>query len=210
MQNMGRSSVDDRARRCGCLGRMVNKVDTLSTQNALLWGVAWLIISTLGGWYYGLMPVSAVGYDVVAHLPLVWHLMLNLVVWLVSASLLYVVILLYNRKAKFVDSYGRLLFAHWPATLLLLPVVAVGKVKYAMFSNDFMLLLRDDSLVALLMALFCVVVVVWMLYWSYVAFRRAAGRGDWSTWASFIIGYYLANRVTEWAVEAIYRGIEMG
>jgi hypothetical protein len=79
-----------------------------------------------------------------------------------------------------------------------------------MFSNDFMLLLRDDSLVALLMALFCVVVVVWMLYWSYVAFRRAAGRGDWSTWASFIIGYYLANRVTEWAVEAIYRGIEMG
>jgi hypothetical protein len=101
---------------------MVNKVDTLSTQNALLWGVAWLIISTLGGWYYGLMPVSAVGYDVVAHLPLVWHLMLNLVVWLVAASLLYVVILLYNRKAKFVDSYGRLLFAHWPATLLLLPV----------------------------------------------------------------------------------------
>lgn len=194
----------------GLLCRIVNKVDTISTQNALLWGLAWLIISTIAGWYLSVMPVSVVGYDVVGYLPLWWHLMLNIVVWIIPSSVLYVFALFSNRQAKVVDTYARLLFAHWPATLLLLPVAVIGKVKYAMFSSDFMQLLRGDVLVAVLMLLFCVVIVVWMLYWSYVAFRRAAGRGDWTTWASFIIGYYFANRVTVWVLESILRGIEMG
>ena len=206
---MSESKSDIGAAAEGILSRLANKSCRISEQNALLWGVAWLIISTIAGWYYCFMPSSTVGYDVVGYLPLWWHLMLNIVVWIIPSSVLYVFALFSNRQAKVIDTYARLLFAHWPATLLLLPVAVIGKVKYAMFSSDFMQLLRGDVLVAVLMLLFCVVIVVWMLYWSYVAFRRAAGRGDWTTWASFIIGYYFANRVTVWVLESILRGIEM-
>ena len=207
---MTKCKVENYTERRGIICRLVNRVDDISTQNALLWGLAWLIISTLAGWYLSVMPVSVVGYDVVGYMPLWWHLMLNIVVWIIPSSVLYVFILFHSRAAKLTDCYARLLFAHWPATLLLMPVVVIGKIKYAMFSSDFMQLLRSDALVAVLMALFCVVVVVWMLYWSYVAFRRGAGRSDWTTWASFIIGYYLANRLCMWVIEAIYQGIEIG
>lgn len=207
---MTKCELENKSERRGILCRLVNRVDDISTQNALLWGLAWLIISTIAGWYLCVMPMSVVGYDVVGYMSLWWHLMLNLMVWIIPSSVLYVIILFHSRAAKVTDCYARLLFAHWPATLLLLPVVVIGKVKYAIFSNDFMQLLRGDALEAVLMALFCVVIVVWMLYWSYVAFRRGAGRGDWTTWSSFIIGYYLANRLCVWVLEAICQGIGIG
>ena len=206
---MSKRRVDSDTEPVGVIQRLAGKVESISMQNALLWGVAWLIISTIGGWYYCAMPSGVVGYDVVGQLPLAWHLMLNVVVWIVTASVLYVVILLHNRGAQFTDTYARLLFAHWPATLLLLPVVVVGKVKYAMFTNDFMTLLHNDTLTAVLMALFSIVVVVWMLYWSYTASRRGAGGGRF-VWFSFIVGYYLASRVCVWVLEAICRGIVIG
>lgn len=207
---MTKCELENKSERRGILCRLVNRVDDISTQNALLWGLAWLIISTIAGWYLCVMPMSVVGYDVVGYMSLWWHLMLNLMVWIIPSSVLYVIILFHSRAAKVTDCYARLLFAHWPATLLLLPVVVIGKVKYAIFSNDFMQLLRGDALEAVLMALFCVVIVVWMLYWSYVAFRRGAGRGVWTTWSSFIIGYYLANRLCVWVLEAICQGIGIG
>ena len=207
---MSKRRVDSDTQRVGIIPRLVGKVESISMQNALLWGIAWLIISTIGGWYFCAMPSSAVGYDIVGQLPLAWHLMLNVVVWIVTASLLYVVILLHNRRAKFTDTYARLLFAHWPATLLLLPVVIVGKMKYALFSHDFMTLFQNDTLTAVLMALFSVAVVVWMLYWSYTAFRRGAGTGSGYTWFSFIVGYYLADRLCVWVLETICQGIGIG
>ena len=207
---MSECRVDGGAPHTSLLCRIAGKVDSISMQNALLWGVAWLIISTIGGWYYCIMPSGVVDYEVVGKLPLLYHLMFNVVVWMVSASVLYVVILLHNRGAKLTDTYARLLFAHWPATLLLLPVVVVGKVDYAMFTSDFMTLLHSNALTAVLMALYSFVVVVWMLYWSYRAFRRSAGGHSRVTWPSFIISYYLASRLCVWTIEAICRGIEIG
>lgn len=194
----------------GVMGRLLHRVESITRTNALLWGVAWLIISTIAGWYLCLAPSGVVGYDVVGYMPLVRHLVLNCVVWVSMASVVYVVMLILSRKAEFVDSYARLLFAHWPATLLLLPVFVVGKIKYAMFANDFMALMRGDALMAVLMALFSVVVVVWVLYWSYTAFRRGVGREGWITWSSFIIGYYLASKFCEWVLDVVYQGFMIG
>ena len=181
----------------------VHRAENISQTNALLWGVAWLIISTIGGWRLLLAPAGVVGYDVVGYMPLILHLLLNSIVWLCLASVVYVFMLLLNRKAKFVDSYARLLYAHWPVTLMLLPVFVVGKVKYAMFVNDFMALLRSDALMAVLMALFSVVIVIWTLYWSYTVFRRGVSREGWATWCSFIVGYYLASKFCVWVLEVV-------
>lgn len=207
---MSKCSVEGEVAKSGVVCRLANKPATIASRNALLWGVAWLIISTIGGWYFCLTPEGVVGYDVVGLLPLYWHLMLNAVVWIIPASLLYVVILFHNREAKVVESYGRLLFAHWPAVLLILPVTVVGKLKYAMFSNDFMALLHSDALTVVLMALFSIAIAVWMLYWSYSAFRHLAGHQNWATWSSFIVGYYLASKLCGWVLEAIYQGAVIG
>jgi hypothetical protein len=59
------------------LKRMVNRPETISYTNALLWGVAWLIISTIGGWRLLLAPTSVVSYDVVGYMPLIRHLLLT-------------------------------------------------------------------------------------------------------------------------------------
>lgn len=194
----------------GFIHRIVHRVESISQTNALLWGVAWLIISTIAGWYLCLAPTGVVGYDVVGYMPLVRHLVLNCVVWISMASVVYIFMLILNTKAKFVDSYARLLFAHWPVTLLLLPVFVVGKVKYAMFCNEFMTLLQGDALTAVLMALYCLVIVVWMLYWSYTAFRRGVEREGWATWCSFILGYYLASKFCEWVLDVVYQGFMVG
>jgi hypothetical protein len=188
----------------------VHRAENISKTNALLWGVAWLIISTIAGWRLLLAPAGVVGYDVVGYMPLAHHLLLNAVVWMCLASVVYLFMLLLNSKAKFVDSYARLLFAHWPVTLMLLPALVVGKVKYAMFVNDFMALLHADALTAVLMALLSVVIVVWTLYWSYAAFRRGVSRGGWATWCSFILGYYLASRLCEWVLGAVCQGFVVG
>ena len=192
------------------LKRMVNRPETISYTNALLWGVAWLIISTIGGWHLSLVPSGVVDYDVVGYMPLTYHLLLNCVVWICLASVVYLFMLMLNKKAKFMDSYARLLFAHWPVTLMLLPLFVVGKIDYSLFVNDFMGLLRSDALVALLMALFSVLIVVWTLYWSYIVFRRGVGRGGWITWCSFIVGYYLASRFCIWVLDTVYQGLLVG
>ena len=188
------------------LKRMVNRPENISRTNALLWGLAWLIISTIGGWRLLLAPSGVVDYNVVGYMPLTHHLMLNCVVWICLASVVYLFMLLLNKKAQFVDSYARLLFAHCPVTLMLLPVFVVGKIKYSMFVNDFMVLLHSDALTAVLMALFSVLIVVWTLYWSYTVFRRGVGRGGWTTWCSFIVGYYLASRFCVWVLDTVYQG----
>lgn len=201
---------DNRSAKRGVIYRMMHRVESISQTNALLWGVAWLIISSICGWYLCLAPQDVVGYDVVGYMPLVHSLMLNCVVWIAMASVVYVVMLILNRRAKLVDSYARLLFAHWPVTLMLLPVWVVGKVKYAMFVNDFTTLLSVDALTAVLMALYSVAIVLWMLYWSYTAFRRGVGRDDWSVWCSFIVGYYLASKFTAWVLSVVYQGVIVG
>jgi uncharacterized YccA/Bax inhibitor family protein len=86
---------------------------------------------------------------------------------------------------------------------MLLPLFVVGKIDYSLFVNDFMGLLRSDALMAVLMALFSVVIVVWTLYWSYTVFRRGVSRGGWATWCSFIVGYYLASKFCVWVLEVV-------
>ena len=82
------------------LWRMVNRPAVNSKRNALLWGVAWLIISAIGGWHLRVAPASVMGYDLYGYLPLLWHLMLNVVVCVVPISLFMVAALIVNRRTN--------------------------------------------------------------------------------------------------------------
>ena len=207
---MSRIGVKSGAQGLGWFSSIIYRVESITTQNALLWGLAWLIISTIAGWYLCLIPSGVVGYQVVGLSPLVWYLMQNVVVWIISASVLYAVVLLHNRRAQVVDTYGRLLFAHWPATLLLLPVVVVGKVEYCLLVSDLAAAFAANAITTVLYMLFVIVVVLWVAWWSYLAFRRGAGRGGWVTVVSYAVGCIVATLLSSWVLDVIWRGAQIG
>ena len=192
------------------LWRMVNRPAVNSKRNALLWGVAWLIISAIGGWHLRVAPASVMGYDLYGYLPLLWHLMLNVVVCVVPISLFMVAALIVNRSTNVGELFSRMLFAHWPATLLLLPAMFVGEVKYAMLNNALARVFESDVVVALLFSVLLFVVVVWVLYWGYVAFRVATQRGAWLTMIVYLNALVLSALLTNEVLDATYLWLRMG
>ena len=192
------------------LWRMVNRPAVNSKRNALLWGVAWLIISAIGGWHLRVAPASVMGYDLYGYLPLLWHLMLNVVVCVVPISLFMVAALIVNRSTNVGELFSRMLFAHWPATLLLLPAMFVGEVKYAMLNNALARVFESDVVVALLFSVLLFVVVVWVLYWGYVAFRVATQRGGWLTMIVYLNALVLSALLTNEVLDATYLWLRMG
>ena len=192
------------------LWRMVNRPAVNSKRNALLWGVAWLIISAIGGWHLRVAPASVMGYDLYGYLPLLWHLMLNVVVCVVPISLFMVAALIVNRSTNVGELFSRMLFAHWPATLLLLPAMFVGEVKYAMLNNALARVFESDVVVALLFSVLLFVVVVWVLYWGYVAFRAATQRGGWLTMIVYLNALVLSALLTNEVLDTLYLWLRMG
>lgn len=191
------------------LWRMVNRPAVNSKRNALLWGVAWLIISAIGGWHLRVAPASVMGYDLYGYLPLLWHLMLNVVVCVVPISLFMVAALIVNRSTNVGELFSRMLFAHWPATLLLLPAMFVGEVKYALLNNDLAKVFESDVVAALLFSALLFVVVVWVLYWDYVAFRVATQRGGWLTMIVYLNALVLSALLTNEVLDATYLWLRM-
>ena len=192
------------------LWRMVNRPAVNSKRNALLWGVAWLIISAIGGWHLRVAPASVMGYDLYGYLPLLWHLMLNVVVCVVPISLFMVAALIVNRSTNVGELFSRMLFAHWPATLLLLPAMFVGEVKYALLNNALAKVFESDVVAALLFSVLLFVVVVWVLYWGYVAFRVATQRGGWLTMIVYLNALVLSALLTNEVLDTLYLWLRMG
>lgn len=191
------------------LWRMVNRPAVNSKRNALLWGVAWMIISAIGGWHLRVAPVSIVGYDLYGYLPLLWHLLVNVVVCVVPISLFVVAALIVNRHTNVGELFARMLFAHWPATLLLLPAMFVGEVKYALLNNDLANVFESDVVAALLFSALLFVVVVWVLYWGYVAFRAVTQRGRWLTMLVYLNALVLSALLTNEVLDATYLWLRM-
>ena len=159
------------------LVRLIDHPANIGARNALLWGVAWLIVGSMVGWYFRLVPTSLVGYNVSGYVPLIWVVLFNLVIWIVSAVPLFTVAVIRNRKTGVEELFGRVLYAHWPVNLLMVPALFRGqRVAYASFMADPAQAIAVDPLYGWLMAVLCGVVVMWYLYWCYVAFSAACKR----------------------------------
>ena len=79
---------------------VVRRVETISEQNALLWGVAWLIIAAIVGWYFRLMPSSVVSFVPTGYVSLFWSLVLNMVLGVVWSLLFIPLALVRNPKVR--------------------------------------------------------------------------------------------------------------
>lgn len=200
------SKRGNRGGRGSFVANVLRRPQTISTNNALLWGVAWLILGTIACWHFWFLPISSFGYVATGYTPLVWQLAFNLIVGFVSVVLFFSFGVMSNRRVGFVDIFGRMLFARWPITLLIL----LGLIDGSLFSE----LMRNpgaaydiNPMYTLLMALGAVVILLWSLYWGYLAYCRATQRKGIVTLVVYVVAVVLSYLLSKVTMSAVYKNI---
>ena len=199
------NSVDD-ATSESFLMRLLNRPGVLSPTHALLKGIAWLIVGVIMGWYFNLIPSSVISFTW-ADVRLMWHLALALVSWISSTVLLFAVAALLNRRVVISELFGRMLYAHWPVLLLMLPGITDDKVAYATFMQSPETAFSTHTLYASCMSLMCVVILLWYLYWGYVAFRRSVMRSNIVVVVLYAMAMLISWYMSNVALDAVYAGL---
>ncbi len=161
---------------------MLKRPATNKTNNALLWGLAWLIITAIVGWFFRIMPTSSFGVITTDYVSLLNHVIVNLVVWITACAVPFLLAVVINHKTKMVELFGRMLFAHWPVVILMLPAIFGDKVAFSTYmsglaSFDFDVTFGCQMAYSIWMSILVLGVLVWYLYWSYLAFNAATCRG---------------------------------
>lgn len=160
------------ATRCG-MWSIIHRPSVIKRNNALLWGLAWLIIASIAGWCFRLLPTSAYGVVASVYVPLVWYLVLNVVIWITWVLLFYLVAVVVNRRVDSVDLFGRMLFAHWPVTLVMAIPIIGDRIAFSTLINSPITSLRLSPLLSVVAILVMLFIGLWWLYWSYLAFRES-------------------------------------
>lgn len=186
--------------------RMVDRPATNESSMALMWGLAWLIVGIILCWYLDLVPTSMFGYTWGA-VSLAWNTALGLVMWVSSTVLFYGAALLFSREVSVTELFGRMLFAHWPVTLMLLPAVVGDKVAYSTFMSHPTVAFEQAPVYAVLMAIFSAVVLVWYFYWGLCAFRRSLSRSGAVVFIAYVVAFVLSYILSQYTLDAVYAGI---
>ena len=189
------------------IARMLKRPATNSSNNALLWGLAWLIIGVICAWHFAFVPTSMIGYTASVKLSLVWQLALGVAVWVSFGVVYFAFGVMRNRATGVTEMFGRMLFAHWPVTLLLVPGVFLNRVAYSTFMSDPVVAYANYPTDSIIIATVVVVVGLWALYWGYLAFCRATQRSGFLSLVCYVIATPLAYYLSTLVVQAILRGV---
>ena len=189
------------------IARMLKRPATNSSNNALLWGLAWLIVGVICAWHFAFVPTSMIGYTASVKLPLVWQLALGVAVWVSFGVVYFAFGVMRNRATGVTEMFGRMLFAHWPVTLLLVPGVLLNRVAYSTFMADPVVAYANYPTDSIIIAAVVVVVGLWALYWGYLAFCRATQRKGLVSFVCYAIATPLAYYLSTLVVQAILRGV---
>ena len=189
------------------IARMLQRPAPNSRNNALLWGLAWLIIGVIGAWYFAIMPTSMIGYTVCGNVRLIWQLALGVAVWMSFGVVYFAFGVMRNRGTSLVEMFGRMLFAHWPITLLIVPGIFISRTAYATFMVNPGVAYLNYPTDTIIMAVVAVVVGLWTLYWGYLAFCRATQRSGFVSLLCYVIATPLAYYLSKLVVGAITKGI---
>lgn len=185
---------------------MVRRPATISSNNALLWGVAWLIAGAMIGWHFSLVPTSLIGYTWGGG-PLLWQVIYALTLWITSCVVIFAASLIVNRRVGIVELFGRMLFARWPIYLLMIPGMVTDRVAYSTFMSNPEASFSANPIYAAAMTVVTVVVLLWYLYWGYCAFRRSVSRSGVVTFVVYVIAFVLSVYLSRVTLGALYAGI---
>lgn len=203
---MSNSEIETSAK-ISWFGRFVRRPESISPNNALLWGVAGLIVASMAGWYFRVLPTSAFGLQLSDYIPLVWHVVLNATMWITFTLPMYILLVLTFGRVNIVEVFGRVLFAHWPVTLLFLLPIFGDRVAFATFSEDMMLGFKLYTSESVIYFVVMVIVAVWWIVWSYRAMREASrsvtDHVGWIFTTGMILGLVLCRTTMSYMIDAI-------
>ena len=191
------------------LSRLIKRPATTSRNNALLWGMAWLILGVIGAWHFRFVATSMVGYTTSGYMPLVWQLAIGVAVWMSLGVVYFAFGVMRNRDTAVVEMFGRMLFAHWPITLLLVPGLFVDRMAYATFMYNPGVAYSNYPHDTIIMAVTAIVVGLWTLYWGYLAFSRASQRTGLVSLLCYVVATAIAYYLTRWALAALFEGMTL-
>ncbi len=180
------------------MGELIRRPATMSAKNALLWGMFWMLGGAILGWYISLVPTSIVGYTLDAT-ALISYVIYGVAVWVALALPTLLVVWFARRDVAAWEVFGRMLFAHMPVTLLMLPAMFGDKVAYSIFMSSPLNIQLPTTYIALV-SVYVVVVLVWYLYWSFVAFRHVTQFRGWRGVMLFVITVVISYICSEYAI----------
>lgn len=175
----------------------------LDGRQALLKGLAWLIVATLLSWYFRVAPTSTIAFDVAGYVALWKCLVEQLMLWGATAVMLYLVMALTGSECNFKELASRVLYARLPTYFLILPAIIGGfRVEYAVAVNDPMQAFAEYPL-TIAYAVFAVVMVLAYLWWNYRVFAKVRGTEDMRGGVFFVVGIVLAYEVSQWLMSLL-------
>lgn len=175
----------------------------LDGRQALLKGLAWLIVATMLSWYFRVAPTSTIAFDVAGYVALWKCLVEQLLLWGATAVMLYLVMALTGSESNFKELASRVLYARLPIYLLILPAIIGGfRVEYAVVVNDPMQAFAEYPL-TIAYAVFAVVMVLAYIWWNYRAFAKVRGTEDMRGGVFFAVGITLAYEVSQWLMSLL-------
>ena len=204
-----------RAEQFNIIKDVINRPTSRQSDVTLLWGIAWLIIISIIGWYFRIAPMSIFGFIPVGYVSLLWHVVLNTIIWVVSCVLPFAYAMYINRKTRTVELFGRMLYAHWPAMLLMLPGIVGGESRIYMYSTYMSGLNRYNLAQSFelypeyttLMLIMTCVILIWYVYWSYNAFSGATKCKGLRFFALYILVVMCSQYLTAITLEEVYKSL---
>lgn len=175
----------------------------LDGRQALLKGLAWLIVATMLSWYFRVAPTSTIAFDVAGYVALWKCLVEQLLLWGATAVMLYLVMALTGSESNFKELASRVLYARLPIYLLIPPAIVGGfRVEYAVVVNDPMQAFAEYPL-TIAYAVFAAVMVLAYIWWNYRVFAKVRGTEDMRGGVFFVVGIALAYEVSQWLMSLL-------
>lgn len=180
------------------MGNLMCRPATVPAKKALLWGLFWMLVGAILGWYFSVVPTSIVDYTW-GSTALVNYVIYGVVMWVSLSIPTLLIVISRNRDVAVWEVCGRMLYAHIPVTFIMLPAMFGDKVDFSIFmSSPFSSQLSLTY--SVLMLLYVVALVAWFFYWSYVAFRHLTQLKGWGSVILFVVAIYCSYWMSEYAI----------
>lgn len=187
--------------------RVVRRAHTITSTNALLWGVAWLIIASMLGWYFRLLPTSAFSFVATGYVSLLWCVVVNLTVWITFTLLFVPLALVRNPKTKSYELFSRMLFAHWPVTIVMLPGIVNNRIAFATYASNPAAAFDLYPEFSVVMTVVTLLVGIWWLVWSYQAYSTTTERNTLLDKVLFVAVFVISEGLSYVACGYVLNGL---
>lgn len=183
-----------------------NPFTKIAGWQALLWGLAGLVISAIIGYaakthYHGMLNFG------IAFNNSAWLFFAErFVVWLVPAIILYIAGLIFSKSGiRPVDVFGTMAFAQLPLIAMNPLTMPIMKMGYERFINSTKGLPDDSNLfVTVILSIFLVLFLVMALIWMFNAAKVSCNLKGWKLWVSYLLAIIGGDVLCRIIISAMY------